>query len=152
MLFLVVAKKLLGDHPYITSIYFWHFRPHPPTLSAQIQYLRQKNAVFLTPPTQSLCWCNLGMVPWYTRVEIIDFSSQLVLSGSQRITFEKKRIPLESGCEAKLYIPSTLNIDLICVCSKMLNHGLNHGLFLSLFKLFLCPIHTLNCICVSLRI
>ena len=26
-----------------------------------------------------------------------------------------------------------------CVCSKMLNHGLNRGLFLSLFKLILCP-------------
>ena len=28
-----------------------------------------------------------------------------------------------------------------CVCSKMLNHGSNHGLFLSLFKLIPCPIH-----------
>ena len=28
-----------------------------------------------------------------------------------------------------------------CVCSKMLNHGLNHGLFLSLFKLIPSPIH-----------
>ena len=28
-----------------------------------------------------------------------------------------------------------------CVCSKMLNHGLNHGLFISLFKLVPCPIH-----------
>ena len=43
----------------------------------------------------------------------------------------------------KLYIPSTLNIDLIidCVCSKMLNHGLNHEFFVSLFKLIPCPIH-----------
>ena len=35
-----------------------------------------------------------------------------------------------------------------CVCSKMLNHGLNHGLFLSLFKLIPCPIHWI--VCVSL--
>ena len=28
-----------------------------------------------------------------------------------------------------------------CVCSKMVNHGLNYGLFLSLFKLIPCPIH-----------
>jgi len=50
--------------------------------------------------------------------------------------------------QAKLYITSTLNIDLIlwqrtnnwlCV-QKMLNHGLNHGVFLSLFKLISCPI------------
>ena len=37
---------------------------------------------------------------------------------------------------AKLYIPSTQNIVNI---SKMLNHGLNQGLFLSLFKLIPCP-------------
>ena len=43
-----------------------------------------------------------------------------------------------SMVKAKLYIPSTLNIDLMytvahtidCVCSKMLNNGLNHGLIL----------------------
>ena len=29
-------------------------------------------------------------IAWYTRVEIIDFSSQLVVSGSQRITLKKK--------------------------------------------------------------
>ena len=28
-----------------------------------------------------------------------------------------------------------------CVCSKMFNHGLNHRLFLSLFKLIPCPKH-----------
>ena len=28
-----------------------------------------------------------------------------------------------------------------CVYSKMLNHGLNHGFFLSRFKLIPCPIH-----------
>ena len=37
-----------------------------------------------------------------------------------------------------------------CVCSTMLNHGLNHGLFLSLFKLIPCPIHWIVCMCVSL--
>ena len=38
-----------------------------------------------------------------------------------------------SYIEAKLYIPSTLNTDYLlwhnCVCSKILNLGLNHGLF-----------------------
>ena len=58
---------------------------------------------------------------------------------------------------SKLYMPSTLNIDPIlrhtqlivcqtcCVCSRMLNRGLNHRLFLSLFKLYTPP-HKLNCI------
>ena len=36
----------------------------------------------------------------------------------------------------KLYIPSTLNTDYLTVCSKILNHGLNHGLLFSLFKFF----------------
>jgi hypothetical protein len=34
---------------------------------------------------------------------------------------------------------SAYTID--CVCSKMLNHGLNHRLFISLFKLIPCTIH-----------
>ena len=37
--------------------------------------------------------------------------------------------------------PYTLAHTIDCVCSKMLNHGLNHGLFLSLFKLIPCHIH-----------
>ena len=36
--------------------------------------------------------------------------------------------------------PYTVAHTIDCVCSKMLNHGLNHGLFLSLFKLIPCPI------------
>jgi hypothetical protein len=36
------------------------------------------------------------------------------------------------------------------VCSKILNHGLNHGFFLSLFKFIYTLPHTLNCMCVSL--
>ena len=37
--------------------------------------------------------------------------------------------------------PYTVTHTIDCVCSKMLNHSLNHGLFLSLFKLIPCPIH-----------
>ena len=36
---------------------------------------------------------------------------------------------------------STVANTIDCVCSKMLNNGLNHGLFLSLLKLVPCPIH-----------
>ena len=45
------------DHPYVTSAHFWTFSD-PPThpTSAKI-------VIFLTPPTQSLCWRNIGMVP-----------------------------------------------------------------------------------------
>ena len=37
--------------------------------------------------------------------------------------------------------PYTVAHTIDCVCIKMLNHGLNHGLFLSLFKLIPCHIH-----------
>ena len=63
------------------------------------------------------------------------------LSGRSGMAF-----PTDLGAMSKLYIPSTLNIDLILwhpqlivdavkleLVSKMLNHGLNHGFFLSLF-------------------
>ena len=37
--------------------------------------------------------------------------------------------------------PYTVAHTIDCVCSKRLNNGLNHGLFLSLFKLIPSPIH-----------
>ena len=37
--------------------------------------------------------------------------------------------------------PYTVAHTMDCVCSKILNRGLNHGLFLSLFKLIPCHIH-----------
>ena len=36
--------------------------------------------------------------------------------------------------------PSTVAHTFECVCSNI-NHGLNHGLFISLLKLINCPIH-----------
>ena len=36
--------------------------------------------------------------------------------------------------------PYTVAHTIDCVCSKI-NHGSNHGLFISLLKLILCPIH-----------
>ena len=53
-------------------------------------------------------------------------------------------------------IPSTLNIALYCgthiwLCvQKMLNHGLNHGFFISLFKLISFPIHWIVCVLACL--
>ena len=38
----------------------------------------------------------------------------------------------------------------LCV-QKMLNHGLNHGFFLSLFKLIPCPIHWIVCVLAYLN-
>ena len=63
-----------------------------------------------------------------------------------------------------MYIPSTLNQRFLnrhrpyivaytidCLCSKMLNHGWNHGTFLSLFKLIPCPIHWIVYVLVYLN-
>ena len=36
------------------------------------------------------------------------------------------------------HCPYTVAHTIDCVCSKI-NHGLNHGLFISLLKLILCP-------------
>ena len=38
------------------------------------------------------------------------------------------------------HCPYTVAHTFECVCSKI-NHGLNHGLFISLLKLILCPKH-----------
>ena len=38
-----------------------------------------------------------------------------------------------------------------CVCCKMLNHRLNHGFFLSLFKLIPCPIQWIVCVLAYLN-
>ena len=47
--------------------------------------------------------------------------------------------------------PFTVAHTIDCVCSKMLNHGLNHGFFLSLFKLISCPIHWIVCVLAYLN-
>ena len=66
-------------------------------------------------------------------------------------TLQKRRksrlFPILVDHEAKLYIPSTLNIDLILwhtqliVCAEMLNQGSFQAYILT---------HTVNCMCVSL--
>ena len=43
------------------------------------------------------------------------------------------------------HCPYTVAHTFECVCSKI-NHGLNHGLFISLLKLILCPIHWIVCV------
>ena len=44
--------------------------------------------------------------------------------------------------------PYTVAHTFECVCSKMLNHGLNHGFFLLLLKLISSPIHLVCIVCV----
>ena len=45
----------------------------------------------------------------------------------------------------------TLAHKINCVCNKMLNHGLDHGFFLSLFKLTPFPVHWIVCVLAYLN-
>jgi hypothetical protein len=55
-------------------------------------------------------------------------------------------------CTVAIYFYLYYNVahTIDCVCSKMLNHGLNHGLFLSLFKLIPCPINWIVCVPIQI--
>ena len=61
----------------------------------------------------------------------------------------EKQFPSYQGTTKVIYSkyskhwPYTVAYTIDCVCSKMLNHGLNHGLFLSLLKLIPCHIHSI---------
>ena len=58
-----INQIFLRDHPYITSAHFWTFSD-PPTHPMSAWILLNVSKKFLTPPTQSLCWRNIGMVPY----------------------------------------------------------------------------------------
>ena len=85
----------------------WHYKPNK-------DFLLQNKSLF-SKNLQMYCkcwWQALDVVfgvskeiAWYTRVEIIDFSSQLVVSGSQRITFEKKKNPARIWVWSAIKIP-----------------------------------------------
>ena len=47
--------------------------------------------------------------------------------------------------------PYTVASTTDCGCHKISNHGLNHGFFLSLFKLIPCPIHWIVCVLAYLN-
>ena len=87
---------------------------------------------------------NLGMINFgFTKGQLISKSPFGVFNSPKKNNKIFSRI---SALTSKLCIPSTLNIPytvaqkIECVCGKMLNRGLNHGLFLSLFKLIPCHI------------
>ena len=48
---------------YVSTFLDFIWPTHPPYVSINSTERQQKNAIFLTPPTQSFCWCNIGMVP-----------------------------------------------------------------------------------------
>ena len=55
-------RCLFRYHPYITSAYFWLLYPTNQPYKHTVLNVRISDN-FLDPPTQSFCWCNVGMVP-----------------------------------------------------------------------------------------
>ena len=75
-----------------------------------------------------------------------------------KIVLVVREIPLKIWGWSQSYIYQVLQtLTLYCgtynwLCvHKMLNHGLNHGVFLSLFKLISCPIHWIVCVLAYLN-
>ena len=72
-----------------------------------------------------------------------------------------QKITVGMGCDVhfKVIYPKyskhwhyTVAYTIDCVSSKMLNHGLNHGIFLSLFKHIPCPINWIVYVLVSFEL
>ena len=81
--------------------------------------------------------------PRFSQVFLVLMSSSLLSKTSNKTENDEWSLKvLERGTRKVKYpkyskqCPYTVAHTIDCVCSKMLNHGLNHGLFLSLFKLF----------------
>ena len=78
---------------------------------------------------------------------VLDFQTSLgMLQKLLTITLSDHNLTLI----AKLYIPSTLNIDLILWHTQLIVCAEN-GFFISLFKLISCPIHWIVCVLAYLN-
>ena len=94
----------IRDHTYTTSAHFWTFSDTPPTLCLHKWYWTSKEiANFLTPPTQSLFWRIIRMIP-YTLVPLIfgfafesDFYSPIVPSDKTWLPYITLRKWLDSA-------------------------------------------------------
>ena len=80
-----------------------------------------------------------SIFPMYTCGVVVNCSDQQLFL--QNLLVQCKVIYPKYSKHWPYTVASTVN----CGCSKMLNHGLNHGFFLSLFKLIPWPIHWIVC-------
>ena len=91
---------------------------------------------------QSCRWHPFSILKWI-RIKICNLS--LFVCRAHRIITSKAtfKLALELIWRPKYskHWPYTVAHAIDCVCSKISNHGLNHGLFLSLFKFIPCHIH-----------
>ena len=60
---IIVNSRPLRENPYITSAHLRTFSDPPSTLR-HCYWTSAKITIFRTPPTQSLCWRNIGMAPY----------------------------------------------------------------------------------------
>ena len=85
-------------------------------------------------------------------VRLLQFqSNDTIMTMFDKKSKEKDKKPKVIYTKYSKHWPYTVAHTLDCVCSKMLNHGLNHGFFLSLFKLISCPIHWIVCVLAYLK-
>ena len=84
---------------------------------------------FLKLELSGIISCFVGFMFWLCQIKLIIISIMLPL---------RKILGKTKGVYPKYskHWPFTVAHTIDCVCSKMLNHGLNHGLFLLLFKFF----------------
>ena len=88
-------------------------------------------------------------------IQICWFSAAWIVFAALKVSKPYKIAPMRFGVKTIPHIcplikviytkyskhcPYTVAHTIECVCSKI-NHGLNHGLFISLLKLILCPMH-----------
>ena len=122
------------------SLFFWgHAIPYT-------QLKVSRNAYF-----SGLLFNFQGWVIWIF-IAIAPIADEMVLHCPRNISMKyiflhmtfSYQMSFQFNKGAELYIPSTLNIDLILWHTQLIVsavNGLNHGLFLSLFKVTPSPIH-----------
>ena len=104
--------------------------------------------------TWSLFWDNNIFVPCaHRKIQVgFVFHSHLLIKAIHPKLYKKDPALAECVCcslfwpkvihpKYSKHWPYTVPHTIDCVCSKMLNRGLNHRLFLPLFKLIPCPIY-----------
>ena len=80
---------------------------------------------------------------WFDNATISDYPTyptEAVSSSAGNIIYVSEPTYKVIHTKYSKHRPSTVAHTFECVCSKI-NHGLNHGLFISLLKLINCPIH-----------
>ena len=125
-----------------------HFYTSAPLLEIEFQKMRDLESLWIHQAVfvrRSLS-LQKAKEKWPYYVDPTWLSTQFKLDWPFTQTMYIIQSPNHVWVQSYITQVSTLNFDLILwhtqlIMSKMLNHGWNHGLFISLFKLIPCPMH-----------